>query len=115
LYLITALQYFLDKTPSRTLPFPRNESKQERVNSFSQVDFIASPRQIVNFTFHFSPEHINFVRPEYFNPQPVTPSYAQRNRVATLADHFGIFGGTLDTSLSIQRFHTFIGAQGNED
>ncbi|MDQ6708447.1 MAG: TonB-dependent receptor, partial [Acidobacteriota bacterium] len=115
LYLITALQYFLDKTPSRTLPFPRNESKQERVNSFSQLDYIASPRQIVNFTFHFSPEHINFVDPDYFNPQPVTPSYAQRNYVATLADHFGIFGGTLDSSLSMQRFHTFIGAQGGDD
>ena len=113
LYLITALQYYLDKVPNRTLPFPHNESKQERVNSFTQVDFIASPRQLVNFTYHFSPEHTNFVNPDFFNPQPVTPSYAQRNYVATLADHFGIFGGTLDSSVSMQRFHTFIGAQGD--
>lgn len=115
LYLITALQYLLDKAPSRTLPYPRNQSKQERVNSFTQLDFIASQRQIINFTYHFSPEHINFVNPEFFNPQPVTPSYAQRTYVATLADHFGIFGGTLDSSASMQRFHTFIGAQGDAD
>ncbi len=113
LFIISALQYFLDKAPNRTLPFPFNESKQERVNSFTQIDFIASPRQIVNGTFHFSPEHTNFVNPEFFNPQPVTPSYAQRNYVATLADHFGLFGGTVDSSISYQRFHTFIGAQGS--
>jgi hypothetical protein len=113
LYFITALQYYLDKSQDRTLGFPHNVSKDERVNSFTQLDFIASPRQIVNFNYHFSPEHINFVSPEYFNPQPVTPSYAQRNYVATLADHLGLFGGTLDSSASMQRFHTFIGAQGD--
>ena len=113
LYMITALQYLLDKRSSRTLPFPKNESKMERVNSFTQFDYIASQRQIINFTFHFSPEHINFVNPDFFTPQPVAPSYAQRSYVATLADHLGLFGGTLDSSLSYQRFHTFIGSQGD--
>ncbi len=112
LYMNTALQYLLDKRPNKTLPFPHNESKQERVNSFTQFDFIASQRQIINFTYHYSPEHIDFVNPDFFTPQPVTPSYAQRAYVATLADHLGLFGGTLDSSLSMQRFHTFIGAQG---
>ena len=115
LYFMTALLYYLDKSQDRTLGFPHNVSKDERINSFTQFDFIASPRQIVNFTYHFSPQHINFVNPEYFNPQPVTPSYAQRNYVATLADHLGLFGGTLDSSASMQRFHTFIGAQGDGD
>jgi hypothetical protein len=113
LYVISSLQYYFDKVPSRTLPFPFNESKQERVNSYTQFDFVPSTRQLVSFTWHFSPQHTNFVNPDYFNPQPVTPSYAQRNYVATLADHFGIFGGTLDSTLSMQRFHTFIGAQGD--
>lgn len=115
LYMNTALQYLLDKRSNRTLPFPFNESKQERVNSFTQFDYIASQRQIVNFTYHYSPEHINFVNPDFFTPQPASPSYAQRAYVATLAHHFGIFGGTLDSSLSMQRFHTFIGAQGQEE
>ena len=115
LYMNTALQYLLDKRSNRTLPFPFNESKQERVNSFTQFDYIASQRQIINFTYHYSPEHINFVNPDFFTPQPASPSYAQRAYVATLAHHFGIFGGTLDSSLSMQRFHTFIGAQGQEE
>ena len=115
LFIISALQYFLDKVPSRTLPFPDNVSKHERVNSFTQIDYILSQRQIVNATFHFNPEHTNFVNPDYFNPEQVTPSYAQTAYEGTLADHLGLWGGTLDTSFAYQRFHTFIGAQGPAD
>ena len=48
LYFLSALQYFIDKVPSRTLPYPYNQSKHERVNSFTQLDYIVSQRQIVN-------------------------------------------------------------------
>jgi hypothetical protein len=85
------------------------------VNSFTQIDYILSPRQIVNATFHFNPEHTNFVNPDYFNPLPTTPSYAQTAYQGTLAHHLGLWGGTLDTSIAYQRFHTFIGAQGPAD
>ena len=112
LFIITAAQYYLDKTPNRTLGFPHNISTHERQNSFTQIDYILSPRQVLNATLHYNPEHINFVNPDYFNPQPVTPSYAQKAYSATVAHHLGLFGGTLDTSLSYQRFHTYIGAQG---
>jgi hypothetical protein len=113
LYFITALQYDLQKKPDRTLPFPFNESKQESVNSLTQLDYIVSPNQLLTGTFHFSPQHINFVNPGFFNPQPVTPSYAQHAAVATLSDHLGIRGGTLDSTLSIQHFDATIGPQGN--
>ena len=115
LFIISALQYYLDKTPNRTLGFPYNISKHERENSFTQIDYILSQRQIVNATFHYTPEHTNFVNPDYFNPQPVTPSYAQTAYEGTLADHLGLWGGTLDTSLAYQRFRTTIGSQGTAD
>ena len=115
LYFISALTYFFEKTPSRTLGFPYNESKRQWINSFTQFDYILSQRQIVTATVHVSPQHTDFVNPDYFNPQPVTPTYAQHNYIGTVADHFGILGGTLDSSLSIQRFDAYIGAQGNAD
>ncbi len=115
LYFISALQYYLDKVPSRTLGFPFNESKQESMNSFTQLDFIASPKQVLTATLHITPQHVNFVNPDYFNPQPTTPTMAQHNYIGTFADHFGLLGGTLDNSISIQRFDAFIGAQGNAD
>ena len=113
LYFISSLVYILDKVPSRTLGFPYNESKQESLNSFTQIDYIVSPKQIINATMHVSPQHTNFVNPEYFNPQPVTPTYAQHNYVGTAADHYGLFGGTLDSSISVQRFEAYVGAQGD--
>lgn len=115
LYVNSALQYLLDKVQSRTLGFPYNESKQERYNSFTQLDFIASQRQIITATLHISPQHINFVNPDYFNPQPTTPTYAQHNYLGTAADHFAVLGGTLDSSISFQRFTAYIGPQGNAD
>jgi hypothetical protein len=115
IYLISALQYIFRKDPSRTLPFPYNESKQESVNSFTQLDVILSPKQLVAASFHFSPQHTNFVNPDYFNPQPVTPSYAQQNYVGTLIDHYGIFNGILDSGVSFQRFNVTVGAQGSAD
>ena len=115
LFIISSLLYFLDKPTERTLPWPHNVAKTERVNSFTQIDYILSQRQIVNATLHYDPEHTNFLSPNYFNPEPVTPSYAQVAYEVTVADHLGLWGGTLDTSLAYQRFHTFVGAQGPGD
>jgi hypothetical protein len=115
IYVNTALQFFFQKEPSRTLPFPHNESKIQSLNSFTQFDFILTPKQIVTATLHVSPQHTNFLKPEYFNPQPVTPSYSQQNYVGTAADHYGLFGGILDSSISFQRFNAVIGAQGTEE
>ncbi|MBV8897576.1 MAG: TonB-dependent receptor [Acidobacteriaceae bacterium] len=112
LYFQSAIVYIIDKVPSRTLGFPRNESKQESINSFTQLDYIASDRQIITATFHLSPQHTNYVNPDYFNTQPTTPTYAQHNYVGTAADHYGLWGGTLDTSLSFQRFDAYVGSQG---
>ena len=112
LFLNTALQYNFQRESVLTLPFPHNESKKEWVNSFTQLDLVLSPKQIVTSTFHLSPQHINFVNPDYFNPQAVTPSYRQHNYVGTVADHWGLFGGILDSSISLLRFDVGIGSQG---
>lgn len=112
LYFISSLQYIFDRISSRTLPFPYNESKTQSINSFTQLDLIITPRQFLTATLHISPRHTNFVNPDYFNPQPTTPSYAQQNYAGTLIDHFGIFRGILDSSVSIQRFDVTLGAQG---
>jgi hypothetical protein len=113
LYFNSAIQYFYQRDSVRTLPFPVNESKRQSINSFTQVDWIATPTQVVTATLHISPQHTNFVNPDYFNPQPTVPSYAQHNIVGSLADHLGLFGGILDSSMSFQRFDATIGAQGD--
>ena len=115
LYFNSAIVYIIDKIPSRTLGFPNNESKHESLNSFSQLDYIASSKQIITATVHVSPQHVNFFNPDYFNPEPTTPTYAQHTYIGTAADHYGLWGGTLDSSVSFQRFDAYIGAQGPAD
>jgi Carboxypeptidase regulatory-like domain len=115
LYINTAIVYFFDSSPVRTLPFPHNESRLQSINSFTQLDLILSPKQILTATLHVSPQHTNFVNLDYFNPEPVTPTYAQHNYIGTIAHHLGIFNGILDSSVSIQRFDALVGAQGSAD
>jgi hypothetical protein len=115
LYINTSIVYLFDSSPVRTLSFPHNESRVQSINSFTQIDLVLSPKQILTATLHGSPQHTNFVNPDFFNPQPVTPTYAQHNYVGTLAHHFGIFNGIIDSSVSVQRFDALVGSQGSED
>ena len=85
----------------------------QSINSFTQIDLILSASQILTATLHASPQHTNFVKPDYFNPQPVTPTYAQHNYEGTAADHWGRLNGILDSRISVQRFDAFVGAQGD--
>ncbi len=114
-YFISSLQYILDKVPGRTLYFPQNVSKQQTKNSFTQLDYILSGKQILSATFHWTPQQINYVNPNYFNPQPVSPSYTQQNYSGTLTDHFAFLNGLIDSSVSLQRYNATVGAQGPAD
>lgn len=115
LYLITELQYYLDKHPNLTLPYPFNESKQELVNSFTQIDYILSARHLLMASFHLRPQHINYVNPEYFNPQSVTPSYAEHGYEWTIVDRLAVGNGTLLSLVSFQSFTSWVGAHGDAD
>jgi hypothetical protein len=111
LTFLEGVQYFLYKEPNKTLPFPLNESKQESVNSYSQWDFVVSPEHLLTGSFHLAPQHINYVRPDYFNPQPVTPTYAHHNYRGTVSDHLAVGSGTLESVVSLQRFDVKVSGQ----
>jgi hypothetical protein len=115
LLITTGLRYDLEKVPNRTLPFPYNESKQEAVNSFTQFDYIISPEHLLFGSFYFAPQHINYVDPNYFNPQPVTPSYAHHDYRATITDRLVVGEGTLVSLASFQRYDATVGSQGTAD
>ncbi len=114
LYFISSGQYLLNKTQNRTLGFPINVSKQQTINSYSQLDYILSDKQIVTASFHWNPQQINFVNPNYFNPQPTDPSYAQQNYTGTVLDRLSFFNTLLDSSVSLQQFTATAGAQGSQ-
>jgi hypothetical protein len=112
LFLSQAAQYKLEKKQTRTLPFPHNESKEESVNSYTQIDYIVSPEHFLTVSAHVAPGHINFVDPQFFTPQPVTPNTRVHERMFTLTDHASVLHGLLDSSINRQVFNVLVGAQG---
>jgi hypothetical protein len=115
LYLSEGFEYAIRKTAVFTLPFPDNQKKQEGVNSFAQLDWIASGTHLVTATVHIAPQRLDFVNMDYFNPQPTTPDASTHNYTATLADHLSLRGGLLDNTVSVTYFDARVWGQGAQD
>lgn len=56
LYFSEGFEYELRKVPVITLPFPQNQETTEGFNSFSQLDYVASSRQLITASFDVAPE-----------------------------------------------------------
>jgi hypothetical protein len=115
LYLSEGFEYEIRKTAVYTLPFPDNQKKQEGINSFSQLDWLASSKQLVTATLHLAPQRLGFVNIDYFNPQETSPDAATRNYTGTLADRLDIAGGLLENTFSVTVFDARVWAQGPDD
>jgi hypothetical protein len=115
LYLSEGFDYEVRKTEVYELPFPYNQKKQQGVNSFGQLDWIASSKQLLTATVHVAPQRLDFVNMDYFNPQPTTPQASTQNYTATVADKLTIGGGLLDNTFSVTRFNASVWGQGQQD
>jgi hypothetical protein len=73
LYFSEGFECVVRKTPFFTLPFPFNQKKEEGFNSFGQVDWISSGKNLVTATLHVAPQRLGFVHLDHHNPQPSTP------------------------------------------
>ena len=115
LFFSEGLEYEVRKVQVHTLPFPDDQKKNEGVNSFFQLDWIKSDKQLVTATIHVAPQKIDYANLDYFNPEPTTPSAGTRNYPATLGDKWNLFGGLLDSTLSVTRFSADVWGQGPAD
>ena len=115
LYFSEGFEYEIRKTPVFTLPFPDNQKKDQGVNSFAQLDWIVSDKQLVTATVHIAPQNIEFANIDYFNPRPTSPDANNHNYTATVADRLTIMDGLLDNTLSATRFDASVWGQGTQD
>jgi len=115
LYFSEGLEYTVRKTEVYELPFPFNQKKQEGINSFAQLDWVASGKQLVTATVHVAPQRMQYVNMNYFNPQATSPDAATNNYTATLADKLTLGGGLLDNTLSVTRFDARVWGQGTQE
>jgi hypothetical protein len=115
LYFSEGFEYALRKTAVFTLPFPENQKIQEGVNSFAQLDWVVSSKQLVTATVHVAPQRLDHVNMDYFNPRPTTPDARTHNYTTTLADRLTLGGGLLENTLSLTRFDARVWGQGTAD
>ena len=89
LYIAEGFEYELRKTAVYTLPFPHNQKLQEGLNSFTQLDWVATGRQLLTATLHVVPQrlsHVNEFQPEEtapMNTHNYTGTVAYRLTLAT--------------------------------
>jgi hypothetical protein len=112
LYISQGTEYAITKEPVRTLGFPYNESKRESVNSFTQFDYIVATEHTLTQTMHVAPRHTNFVNLNFFNPQPVTPSFGARDYTSTTIDRLSLGKVLLESSVAIKRSGVRVWGQG---
>jgi hypothetical protein len=115
LYLSEGFEYEIRKTAVYTLPFPNNQKKAEGINSFSQLDWIASETNLLTLTAHVAPHRLGFVNMDYFNPESTSPDATTHNTTGTLADRLTIRGGVLETIFSVTRFDARVWGRGSEN
>ncbi len=115
LYFSEGFEYQVRKTEVYTLPFPQNQEVQEGVNSFAQLDWVASGRQLVTATVHIAPQRLEYANMNYFNPLPTSPDESAHNYTETLADRLTLGGGLFENTLSATEFDARVWGQGSQD
>ena len=111
LYFSEGLEYQVRKIEVITLPFPNDQKRSAGFNSFAQLDWISSEKNLVTLTTHVAPERQEFVNLDYFNPPSTTPNAGIHNYTATLADRYTLLGGVLEGTFSATQFGTRVWGQ----
>ena len=115
LYFSQGFDYEMRKTPVFTLPFPFNQKKTAGFNSFTQIDWIASARNLLTASVHLAPQRLQFVNLNYYTPQPTTPDANTSNYTATVSDKWSVLGGIWENTVSATRFHASVWPKGDAD
>jgi outer membrane receptor for ferrienterochelin and colicin len=110
-----SLEYRYVRTPVNSLPPLARDTKLESVDSYTQFDFILSPKQTATVSFALYPQKLDFLGLNTFTPQPSTPDLHQRG-YQIYAQHHWVIGdaGLLTSQFSYKTFDADITAQSND-
>lgn len=112
LFLSQGIEYELKKTRVISLPFPVNETVNESINSFTQVDYIGFEKHSLTGTVHISPAQARFVNLDFFNQRPVTPNFRGRDYTGTAIDRWTLGNNLLESTFSMKRASLGVWGQG---
>jgi hypothetical protein len=113
LYLAEGFEYEIRKTAVYTLPFPRNQKLQEGLNSFTQLDWVATSKQLLTATFHLVPQRLGHVNMNYFNPEETSPDASTHNYTGTVAHRMTLGQSLLESTFSVTSFDVGVWGRGD--
>lgn len=110
-----SFEYRYVRTPVNSLPALQRDTKLESFDSYTQFDFIITPKQTATASLSLYPQKLDFLGLNTFTPQPSTPDFHQRGFQAYL-QHRYILGdkGLLTSQFSYKRFDADITAQSDD-
>lgn len=115
LYFSQGIEYAIKKQRVLSLPFPNNETVNESVNSFTQLDYVGLANHSLTGTMHIAPRHSKFFNLDYFNRRPVTPNFAAKDYTGTIQDRWTLGTSLLESTLAIKSANQDVWGQGQQE
>lgn len=110
-----SIEYRLVRTPVNSLPPSERDTKLESFDSYTQFDFIVSPRQTAAVSVAVYPQKLDYLGLSTFTPQPSTPDFHQRGEQINAQDHYVVGqAGLLNSQFSYKRFDADVTAQSDD-
>ncbi len=110
-----SFEYRFVRTPVNSLPPSQRDTKLESFDSYTQIDFILSPKQTAAVSVAVYPQKLDYLGLSTFTPQPSTPDFHQRGEQINAQDHYVIGqAGLLNSQFSYKRFDADVTVRSND-
>jgi hypothetical protein len=108
-------EYDVIRDPVRGLAWPRNEIKKQGFNSYSTLQAILSPKQVLTVTLNVFPQRTQFANITALIPQTASSDYDRKGASVSVSDAFTLSSGALfRMALNYTRFDSNAHGQGSE-
>jgi len=108
-------EYDVIRDPIRGLAWPHNEIKRQGFTSYSTLQAILSPKQVMTVTLNVFPQRTQFANITALIPQTASSDYGRKGESASLSDVYSFSSGALlRLALNYTRFDSNARGQGDE-
>ena len=110
-----SFEYRFVRTPVNSLPPLQRDTKLESFDSYTQLDFVLTPKQTATVSFALYPQKLDYLGLNTFTTQASTPDFHQRGFQAYLQHRYVVgAAGLLTSQFSYKRFDTDITPQSGD-
>ena len=114
LFFAGAGSFELRKRPVYPLPYPFNEEKSQRINAFTQFDYVPRATHFVSVSLHGVLQRTNFTGLNFYTPQPAAPSWRAQEYRGAVSDRIEKEAGVFESVLSVSDLGSRTAGQGGD-